>query len=35
MADIKVAVVGIGYMGFSHLRTYSEMKNCNVVGVVD
>ncbi|MFH0889578.1 MAG: Gfo/Idh/MocA family oxidoreductase [Candidatus Aenigmatarchaeota archaeon] len=35
MDKVKIAVVGVGFMGFSHLRTYSEMKNCNVVGVVD
>lgn len=35
MPDLKVAVAGIGFMGFSHLRVYSEIRNCNVVGVID
>ena len=32
---MKVAVIGIGSMGFNHLRVYSEMRNVEVVGASD
>jgi len=32
---IKVAVIGVGTMGFNHLRVYSEMPDVQVVGIAD
>lgn len=32
---VNVGIIGVGYMGSNHLRVYSELKNCEVVGVVD
>ena len=35
MDRIKVAVVGVGYLGRQHVRVYSELENVELVGVVD
>ena len=35
MEKIKVGVVGVGYLGQHHARIYSELKNAELVGVVD
>jgi len=36
MADkIRVAVIGVGYLGEHHARIYSQMKDVELVGVVD
>ena len=35
MERIKVAVVGIGKLGRHHARIYSELKNVDLVGIVD
>ncbi len=35
MNKLNVGVIGVGYMGINHLRVYSELNNCNIVGVVD
>ena len=32
---MKIAVIGIGSMGFNHLRVYSELENVEVVGASD
>jgi len=32
---MKVAVIGVGSMGYNHLRVYSEMEDVEVVGVSD
>lgn len=33
--ELKVAVVGVGYLGRHHARIYSNMENVDLVGVVD
>ncbi len=33
--ELKVAVVGVGYLGRHHARIYSKMDNVDLVGVVD
>lgn len=33
--ELKVAVVGVGYLGRHHARIYSKMDNIDLVGVVD
>lgn len=35
MEQIKVAVIGIGYLGSIHARIYSELDDANLVGIVD
>jgi predicted dehydrogenase len=35
MEKIRVGVVGVGYLGQHHARIYSELKNAELVGVVD
>ena len=35
MEKIKVGVVGVGYLGQHHARIYSELKDCELVGVAD
>ena len=35
MDMIKVAVIGVGYLGRQHVRVYSELENVELVGVVD
>jgi len=35
MEKIKVAVIGAGNMGKNHVRIYSEMKDVELIGVVD
>ncbi|MBI5190004.1 MAG: Gfo/Idh/MocA family oxidoreductase [Nitrospirae bacterium] len=35
MEKIKVGVVGVGYLGQHHARIYSELKDVELVGVVD
>lgn len=35
MEKIKVAVVGVGYLGRQHVRIYSELDNVKLIGVVD
>ena len=32
---MRVAVIGVGSMGFNHLRVYSELENAQVVGASD
>ncbi len=32
---IKVSVIGTGYMGFNHVRIFSQTDDCKVVGVCD
>ncbi len=32
---MRVAVIGVGSMGFNHLRVYSELENVQVVGISD
>jgi len=32
---MKVAVIGVGSMGYNHLRVYTELKSAEVVGVSD
>ena len=32
---MKIAVIGIGSMGFNHLRVYSELEDVEVVGASD
>src|SRR4051812_8948899 len=34
-SKVRVGVVGVGHLGQHHARNYSEMKGCNLVGVVD
>lgn len=33
--SVRVAVVGVGYLGQHHARVYSELENVELVGVVD
>lgn len=35
MDKIRVAVVGVGYLGKQHVRIYRELENVELVGVVD
>ena len=35
MNEIRVGVVGIGYLGNYHLQKYFKLPNCKIVGVVD
>jgi predicted dehydrogenase len=35
MNTIKVAVVGVGYLGSIHARIYRELQTCSLVGVCD
>lgn len=35
MEKLRVGVVGVGYLGQHHARIYSELKNAELVGVVD
>ena len=35
MERTKVGVVGVGYLGQHHARIYSELKECELVGVAD
>ncbi len=35
MQKIKVGVVGTGIMGSNHARVYSELPNCELVGIAD
>ena len=35
MERTKVGVVGVGYLGQHHARIYSELKDCELVGVAD
>jgi len=35
MERIKVGVVGVGHLGREHARIYSELKNVDLIGVVD
>ncbi len=35
MDRIKVGVVGVGYLGQHHARIYSELRDCELVGVAD
>jgi UDP-N-acetylglucosamine 3-dehydrogenase len=35
MDKVKVGIIGFGFMGANHLRVYTELKECEVVGVVD
>jgi UDP-N-acetylglucosamine 3-dehydrogenase len=35
METLNVGVIGVGYMGFNHLRIYADLKECNLVGAVD
>src|SRR5947207_14825257 len=35
MNKIKVAVVGVGYLGRQHVRIYSQLNTVELVGVVD
>ena len=32
---MRVAVIGVGSMGFNHLRVYSELEGVQLVGVSD
>ena len=32
---MKVGVVGVGVMGANHARVYSELPNCELVGIAD
>jgi len=32
---LKIAVIGIGYMGFNHVRVFSQLDDCEVVGICD
>ena len=32
---MRVAVIGVGSMGFNHLRVYSEMEGVQLAGVSD
>ena len=35
MNEIKVGVVGVGYLGKEHARIYSQLSGCQLVGVID
>ena len=35
MKDIKVGVIGVGYLGKFHTEKYASMEGVNLVGVVD
>ena len=35
MAEIRVAVIGVGYLGKFHARKYAAMENIRLVGVAD
>ncbi|MCP4451013.1 MAG: gfo/Idh/MocA family oxidoreductase, partial [Planctomycetes bacterium] len=35
MSRIRTAVVGAGKMGSIHAKVYSQMADCELVGVVD
>jgi predicted dehydrogenase len=35
MHKIKVAVVGVGYLGIIHAQIYKKLQNCSLVGVCD
>jgi predicted dehydrogenase len=35
MKKLRIGVVGVGYLGQHHARIYSELKNAELVGVVD
>src|SRR6476620_9902615 len=35
MGKIKVAVIGVGYLGRQHVRIYSECESVELLGVVD
>lgn len=35
MQKVRVGVVGVGHLGQHHARVYSELPNCELVGVVD
>jgi len=35
MNKVKIGIIGFGYMGTNHLRVYTELKDCEVVGIVD
>ena len=35
MPNVKVGVIGVGFMGELHTRTLSEMPGIEVVGVAD
>ncbi len=32
---IRVGVIGVGYLGKEHARIYSQLKDCELVGIVD
>ncbi|MFH1447740.1 MAG: Gfo/Idh/MocA family oxidoreductase [Candidatus Micrarchaeota archaeon] len=32
---IKISVIGTGYMGFNHVRIFSQTEDCEVVGICD
>jgi len=35
MDKVKIAVIGVGYLGTIHARVYSQFDNCELVGVCD
>ena len=35
MKEIRIGLVGLGFMGSTHYRIYSELPNCRVVAVAD
>ena len=32
---VKVGIIGLGYMGSAHARVYSQLKECELVGICD
>ncbi len=35
MSKVNVGVVGVGAMGYNHVRVYSELENANLMAVSD
>lgn len=35
MEKLKVAVIGVGYLGSIHAKLYKEIKNCQLIGICD
>jgi len=35
LSKVNVGVVGVGAMGYNHVRVYSELENANLMAVSD